>query len=58
MQRRTFLWVLAAFAVGVTTTARAEERSVLVFAAASLKNALDAIADDWRRETGKHATIS
>jgi len=31
---------------------------VLVFAAASLKNALDAIADDWRRETGKHATIS
>ncbi len=31
---------------------------MLVFAAASLKNALDAIADDWRREPGKHATIS
>src|SRR5207237_4856256 len=38
--------------------ARGEVRNVLVFAAASLKNALDAIADDWRRETGKHATIS
>src|SRR5438876_2778287 len=42
----------------MTTTAWAETRPVLLFAAASLKNALDAIADDWRRETGKRATIS
>src|SRR5260370_40470177 len=31
---------------------------VVVFAAASLKNALDAIAADWRKETGKQPTIS
>jgi molybdate transport system substrate-binding protein len=29
-----------------------------VFAAASLKNALDAINDDWQKESGKHVTIS
>jgi molybdate transport system substrate-binding protein len=31
---------------------------VLVFAAASLKNALDAINAQWQKETGKKATIS
>src|SRR5262249_20499809 len=31
---------------------------VLVFAAASLKNALDAIAAQWQKETGKKAVIS
>src|SRR5205823_2445622 len=31
---------------------------VLVFAAASLKTALDAIAAEWRRESGTEATIS
>jgi len=31
---------------------------VLVFAAASLKTALDAIAGEWRRQGGKEATIS
>ena len=31
---------------------------VLVFAAASLKTALDAIADDWRAQTGRTVTIS
>jgi molybdate transport system substrate-binding protein len=31
---------------------------VLVFAAASLKTALDAIATQWRKETGVQATIS
>jgi molybdate transport system substrate-binding protein len=41
-----------------TTTASAAPRAVLVFAAASLKNALDAIAEEWRRETGKRTTIS
>jgi molybdate transport system substrate-binding protein len=31
---------------------------VLVFAAASLKTALDEIAEDWRAQTGKEVTIS
>jgi molybdate transport system substrate-binding protein len=31
---------------------------LVVFAAASLKNALDAISEQWRRETGKHAVMS
>jgi molybdate transport system substrate-binding protein len=31
---------------------------VVVFAAASLKNALDAISQEWHRETGKNAVMS
>src|SRR5262247_4493073 len=38
--------------------AAAQTRDVLVFAAASLKNALDDVAAQWQRETGKKATIS
>jgi len=38
--------------------ARAQPRPVLVFAAASLKTALDAIAEKWRADTAKAATIS
>src|SRR5262245_54092300 len=38
--------------------AAAQSRDVLVFAAASLKNALDEIAAQWQRETGKKAVIS
>jgi molybdate transport system substrate-binding protein len=38
--------------------AAAQSGPVLVFAAASLKNALDAIAAKWRTETGKPVTIS
>src|SRR6266851_1014144 len=45
-------------ALGATTSGRAETRPPLVFAAASLKNALDAIEAAWRQETGRHATIS
>ncbi|HZK92447.1 MAG TPA: molybdate ABC transporter substrate-binding protein [Stellaceae bacterium] len=41
---------------GCTAGARADD--VVVFAAASLKNALDAIDADWRNASGKHATIS
>lgn len=33
-------------------------KTVVVFAAASLKNALDRIAKDWQDETGKKATLS
>jgi len=38
--------------------ARAQGGDVVVFAAASLKNALDAINDQWHKETGKKAVIS
>jgi molybdate transport system substrate-binding protein len=38
--------------------ARAQTGDVLVFAAASLKNAVDDIAAQWQRETGKKAVIS
>jgi molybdate transport system substrate-binding protein len=38
--------------------AHAEDGGVVVFAAASLKNALDAINGQWQRETGKKAVIS
>jgi molybdate transport system substrate-binding protein len=59
VQRRIFFRALTGFALAATSTAAsAGPAAVLVFAAASLKNALDAIGDDWRRETGKHATIS
>ncbi len=57
--RRAFLRSLAALvAAAIAGSARAQSRPVLVFAAASLKTALDAIAAAWRRESGKAATIS
>jgi molybdate transport system substrate-binding protein len=40
------------------TPARAQGGDLVVFAAASLKNALDAINTQWQKETGKKATIS
>src|SRR5215475_12444173 len=54
-------------ALAVTTTlalaagaapAAAQGKDVLVFAAASLKTALDEIATQWQRETGKKVSIS
>lgn len=39
------------------TPAQAAER-IIVFAAASLKNALDAVNDEWQRQTSKQATVS
>ena len=38
--------------------AQAQSADVVVFAAASLKNALDAINTQWQKETGKKAAIS
>jgi molybdate transport system substrate-binding protein len=38
--------------------AHAQGRDVLVFAAASLKNALDEITTQWQRETGKKVVVS
>jgi molybdate transport system substrate-binding protein len=45
-------WALASGPVA------AQGRDVLVFAAASMKNALDEIATQWQRETGKKVAIS
>jgi len=63
MNRRAFLSVMAACGALATpapgvTDAAAQDRPVVVFAAASLRTALDAIAADWRQETGKRATLS
>ena len=46
----------AAFALALPTASRAEE--ITVFAAASLKNALDAIAADWQKTSGDTVVIS
>jgi len=40
------------------TPARAQSGDLIVFAAASLKNALDSINVQWKKETGKEARIS
>jgi molybdate transport system substrate-binding protein len=42
----------------LTTVARAQSGDVVVFAAASMKNALDAINAAWQKESGKKAAIS
>lgn len=41
-----------------TAAAAQQARPVLFFAAASLQTALNAIAADWQRETGKRVTLS
>ena len=62
--RRTIVHRLAALvaAAGIalagTLPATAEDAGPVVFAAASLKNALDEINAAWKAETGKSATIS
>lgn len=59
LRRRNFIRLaagLAAAALG--RAAPAQGRPLLLFAAASLRTALDAIAAEWRRETGKRATVS
>jgi molybdate transport system substrate-binding protein len=61
MTRRFWLGLM----LGATLTsgapiapAAAQGRDVLVFAAASLKNALDEIASQWQRQTGKKVAVS
>ena len=58
--RRSWLALLTAAGLTAAGTAPAagQGRDVLVFAAASLKNALDDIAAQWQRESGKKAAIS
>ena len=59
--RRSWLALLAAAALACTAgaaPAAAQGKDVLIFAAASLKNALDQVAAQWQRETGKKVVIS
>jgi molybdate transport system substrate-binding protein len=60
--RRDLLRVLVAgLAIGIAIvplSAGAEDNAPVVFAAASLKDALDAVNADWQKESGKQATIS
>ncbi|HEY4136647.1 MAG TPA: molybdate ABC transporter substrate-binding protein [Alphaproteobacteria bacterium] len=65
MLRRTILksalLLLAGAAVvsaGFVKPAAAQSKDVLVFAAASMKNALDDIAKQWQAETGKSVKVS
>jgi molybdate transport system substrate-binding protein len=54
-------WIAAAAALGLVLAsgaAMAQAADVIVFAAASLKNALDAVAADFQRETGQRVAVS
>ena len=57
MSRRLSLLAVVALALG-TAPAVVQERTVTVFAAASMKNALDEAAAQWQRESGKKVVIS
>ena len=56
--RRTWLGGMLALAIATGATPARAETPVVVFAAASLKNALDDASAAWSRETGKSARIS
>ena len=59
--RRSCLVLLATAALTWSAGAHpaaAQGKDVVVFAAASLKNALDEIAGQWQRETGKKVVVS
>lgn len=55
--RRTIFWALALAIAGASPLA-AEQRSVTVFAAASLKNALDDVIADFQKATGTKVVAS
>jgi molybdate transport system substrate-binding protein len=56
--RITALAAVLLAASGQTAPAHAQSGNLVVFAAASLKNALDAVNAQWQKETGKKAIIS
>jgi len=64
VSRRKFICSVAALAAvaaapwGTLPPPAQAQGDIVVFAAASLKDALDAINADWQKETGKKATIS
>jgi molybdate transport system substrate-binding protein len=55
MKRREWLGLAMAAATAPLAMARAQDGALVIFAAASLKNALDEIAAAWTKETGKPA---
>lgn len=57
-KRRVLVAGLVAASLAFAVPASAQSGNVLVFAAASLKEALDGVAAQWRKETGKTAVIS
>jgi molybdate transport system substrate-binding protein len=56
--RAAALAAAAAVARGMPPLPAQAQGDIVVFAAASLKDALDAINAEWQKETGKKATIS
>jgi molybdate transport system substrate-binding protein len=61
LTRRHLLGLVAAAAVSfclLSPQAGADDKGPLVFAAASLKDALDAVNVEWKKESGKQAMIS
>ena len=59
MFRLKSLFVAASLGLGALTSAFAHTAEpTLIFAAASLKNALDGVSAAWQADTGKKATIS
>ena len=61
LSRRTWLALPTALVLAWTAGAApalAQGRDVLIFAAASMKNALDDIVAQWQRETGKKVVVS
>jgi molybdate transport system substrate-binding protein len=59
MTRRLSIGLMIGATLGaVVDPAAAQGKNTLVFAAASLKNALDEIAAQWQRQTGKRVSIS
>src|SRR5215467_8365653 len=60
MNKRGLIGLLigAALVAGTAEPALAQLKEPLIFAAASLKNALDDVAAQWQREAGKKVVIS
>jgi molybdate transport system substrate-binding protein len=63
MRRRAHLWAILLIAAvlesaAVLGSALAQARDPLVFAAASLQDALNDVAAQWQRQSGRKATIS
>ena len=57
-RRGAFFAALLAVTMIFVQPATAQSRDVVIFAAASLKNALDDVCAQWQRETGKKAVVS
>src|SRR6201988_2773534 len=57
-RRLALLLLCAAISAPTPPPAAAQGKEPLIFAAASLKNALDDIAGRWQRSSGKKVTIS